>query len=402
MDDLDLMLLFFLYYIERKKNSRPVHSRYRKQYLQRLGSLQRRIRQRRIPRVSLQDASQSAWKTLFNSGNDQALITLTGLDFETFHWLLPKFCALYDSHSPFGDPDGSIIALPNFPINRGGRPRMMKGTDCLGICLAWTRTRGSSMVLQIIFGMTATSVSLYLRFGRRILIEALKGEPLAAIKVPSIESIRTYQAAIMEKHPALDGVWCCMDGLKLYLQQAGNATTQNNFYNGWTHDHYVTSVFVFCPDGTIPICCYNVPGTVHDSKVAEWGNIYPKLEQVYDSVGGKCAVDSAFSLKKYPFLVKSSQQDPAANNAADFIRGVALNKEATAMRQSAEWGMRALQSSFPRLKDRFIYEEYGERKIILKSMILLYNLRARLVGINQIRNTYMPALEVNANARYVL
>ena len=161
-------------------------------------------------------------------------------------------------------------------------------------------------------------------------------------------------------------------------------------------------MFVFCPNGTIPICCYNVPGTVHDSKVAEWGNIYLKLERVYDSVGGRCAVDSAFSLKKNPFLVKSSQQDPAANNAADFIRGVALNKEATAMRQSAEWGMRALQSSFPRLKDRFIYEEYGERRIILKSMILLYNLRARLVGINQIRNTYMPALEVNANARFVL
>jgi hypothetical protein len=118
-------------------------------------------------------------------------------------------------------------------------------------------------------------------------------------------------------------------------------------------------------------------------------------------VGGRCAVDSAFSLKKYPFLVKSNQDDPVANNAADCIRGISLNKEATAMRQSAEWGMRAIQSSFPRLKDRLIFEEYGERKIILKSMILLYNLRARLVGINQIKNTYMPALEVNVNTMYV-
>jgi hypothetical protein len=304
------------------------------------------MRQRRIPRVALQDVMQSAWKT----GSDQALITLTGLDFATFHWLLPKFCALYDSRSPFSDPDGSVIALPNFPIDRGGRPRMMKGADCLGLCLAWTRTRGSNMVLQIIFGMTATSVSLYLRFGQRILIEALKREPLAAIIVPSVESICTYQAAIREKHPALDGVWCCMDGLKLYLQQAGDATTQNKYYNGWTHDHYVTSMFVFCPDGTIPICCYNVPGAIHDSKVAELGNIYPKLEQVYDSVGGKCAVDSAFSHKKYPFLVKSSQQDPIANNAPDFIRCVSLNKEATAIRQSAKWGMRARIRRFPALR----------------------------------------------------
>jgi hypothetical protein len=71
------------------------------------------------------------------------------------------------------------------------------------------------------------------------------------------------------------------------------------------------------------------------------------------------------------------------------------------MRQSAEWGMRAIQSSFPRLKDRFIYEELGERKIILKMMILLYNVRARLVGIIQIKK-YMPALNVNANATYVV
>ena len=398
-----MMLLFFLYRKETKKNSFLVHSRYRKKFLKNLGSLQRRLRQRRIPRVSLQDASQSAWKTLFNSGNDQALITLTGLTFEVFNWLLPKFSELYDTHSPFGSADGLIIAIHNDAmINRGGRPRMMKAADCLGMCLAWTRTRGSSMVLQIIFGMTATSVSLYLRFGRRILVEVLKHEPLSAIRIPSIENIRTYQAVIREKHPALEGVWCCMDGLKLYLQQAGDATTQNNFYNGWTHDHYVTSVFVFCPDGTIPICCYNVPGSVHDSKVAELGDVFSKLGRVYDSVGGKCAVDSAFSLKKYPFLVKSSQQDPAANNVVEFARGVRMNREATAMRQSAEWGMRAIQSSFPRLKDRFIYEEFVERRIILKMMILLYNLRARLVGINQIKNTYMPALQVNVNALYVV
>jgi hypothetical protein len=41
-----------------------------------------------------------------------------------------------------------------------------------------------------------------------------------------------------------------MDGLELYLQQAGETSIQNNFYNGWTHDHYVIGVFVFCLDGT--------------------------------------------------------------------------------------------------------------------------------------------------------
>ena len=78
-----------------------------------------------------------------------------------------------------------------------------------------------------------------------------------------------------------------------------------------------------------------------------------------------------------------------------------ISQEATSMRQSAEWGVRAFKSSFPRLKDRIIYEESGERKRIMKSCILLYNLRARKVGINQILNTYMPSLKKDANRTFL-
>jgi hypothetical protein len=76
-----------------------------------------------------------------------------------------------------------------------------------------------------------------------------------------------------------------MDGLKLYLQASGNSEIQERFYNGWTHDHYVISVFCFCPNGTIPIAFFNVPGCVHDSQVAEFGKMYDKLEDVYRTTG---------------------------------------------------------------------------------------------------------------------
>jgi len=39
----------------------------------------------------------------------------------------------------------------------------------------------------------------------------------------------------------------------------------------------------------------------------------------------------------------------------------------------------------------------GERRIVMKMFVLLYNMRARMVGINQIQNTYMPHLLRNAN-----
>jgi hypothetical protein len=70
--------------------------------------------------------------------------------------------------------------------------------------------------------------------------------------------------------------------------------------------------------------------------------------------------------------------------------------------QTAEWGMCMIQTSFPWIKDQFVYKERGERRICLKMLILIYNMRARMVRINQIRNTYMNHLEQNANTHVSL
>jgi hypothetical protein len=109
------------------------------------------------------------------------------------------------------------------------------------------------------------------------------------------------------RHPLLNDCWGPMDGLKLYLQASGNLEIQERYYNGWTHDHYVTSVFCLCPDGTIPIAFFNVPGSINDSQVVEMGQIYGKLEKVYEKTGGKCCVDSAFSNADRQYLYKLCQ-----------------------------------------------------------------------------------------------
>jgi hypothetical protein len=70
------------------------------------------------------------------------------------------------------------------------------------------------------------------------------------------------------------------------------------------------------------------------------------------------------------------------------------------MRQAAEWGMRAIQSSFPRLKDMFVYEETSERRILMKMLCLLYNVRALTVGINQIKNVFTKQLDEDANNEF--
>eukprot|EP00957_Ditylum_brightwellii_P150807 11482706-Ditylum_brightwellii.AAC.1 len=78
-----------------------------------------------------------------------------------------------------------------------------------------------------------------------------------------------------------------MDGLKLYVKQSSDHVIQNAFYNSWKHDHYVTSVFLFTPDGMIRAMVINVPGCTHDSTAAEFGLIYKKLGWLYKNVESK-------------------------------------------------------------------------------------------------------------------
>jgi DDE superfamily endonuclease len=358
----------------------------------------RRMRSGKIQRASLQPIANSSFCRLFASGRDDALITLCGFDHTTFTSLLALFEPMFHQYSPFyTDESGRLLKKTS---QSRGRPRVVTPTIALGLVLAWTRTRGSSMVLQMIFGMTATLLSIWLRFGRRILVKVLQDQPEARVEMPNGAEIESFQKAINDKYPSLTNVWGSMDGLKLYLQQAGRkdgrGDVQNYFYNGWTHDHYVSNLFLFSPDGKIRKYFINAPGCWHDSTLANASGIYDDLDEIYHAHGGaQVVVDSAFSKDNRPSLVKSHQ------NIVDRFGNIRDHgsrfRDATSVRQMAEWGMRGLQGSFPRLKDRLLYEDRGERKIIIHLVVLLFNYRASTVGINQIQSSFMPHLVRSAN-----
>ena len=289
---------------EEEQSRRNRHSRYQKRFYHALLPEDRQLRQRRIPRVSLHDVHQSSWRRLYYSENDQALITLTGLDHATFHYLLQLFQPIFDKYTPFGG-DGDDIEKKS----SRGRKRTVIAFDILGLVLAWTRTRGSLLSLQLHFGLSMTNLSTYLRFGRRIVVEVLKNNPLSSIAIPSPAKVEEYKQLVREKYPALTDVWASMDGMKTPIQQANTTKQQAYFYNGWKHNHYVTSVFCFCPDGTIPIAYMNLPGSMHDSTIADWGQIYDKLENLFQTTGAVTCVDSAFRMKNVPYIIKSSQKN---------------------------------------------------------------------------------------------
>lgn len=133
---------------------------------------------------------------------------------------------------------------------------------------------------------------------------------------------------------------------------------------------------------------------MHDSTIASWGNIYSKLERCDEAHAAKCIVQSAFCRGSYPFLLKSWQDHLLlASNASEVVHF----RKSTSAWKGSEWRMRSLHESFPRLKDRMVYEERGERKWILVSVVRLFNLCSRLVGISQLLSTHMTEMGPEAN-----
>jgi len=71
--------------------------------------------------------------------------------------------------------------------------------------------------------------SLYIRFARRIVYRMLVGDAKARVKMPTPQEVEQFKQAFMKKHSLLTDIYCVADGLKLYLQQAGDCVIQNMF-----------------------------------------------------------------------------------------------------------------------------------------------------------------------------
>ncbi len=71
--------------------------------------------------------------------------------------------------------------------------------------------------------------------------------------------------------------------------------------------------------------------------------------------------------QQYAFLVKSSKTLTANLTNAQ----IQENVQATSLHQTAEWGMRALQGSFPWLKDKIAFTDNHTDCILFLSIIPL-------------------------------
>ena len=207
--------------------------------------------------------------------------------------------------------------------------------------------------------------------------------------MPTKEKVEQYIGAISSLYENLPNAGYVGDGLKILICKAGDQLKQSGFYNGWKCDHYITNLYVFGPDGTILAALLNCPGSMHDSELAGIGmpSIYAKIDNHYEEYGVVCVMDSAFAARTRPSIIKSVPRE-RIDLLAEGREQALMWDDALSVRQSAEWGMRALQGSMPRLKARWHYEERDERMVGLHLISFLHNYKANNMDLNQIRAVY--------------
>ena len=159
----DFFLLLFLH--RKMANSTAfVHSRYQKKFYNQLDIVNRRARIGHIPRFALTDPDISAISKLLYSRSDAAYIVTTGLDCTTFDLLLSKFKVLFNTYTPHDKVTGRIRKLKI----KVGKARLFTSKMCLACVLYHARSRGALLTVQLLFGQTKSTMSVWLRFGRKI------------------------------------------------------------------------------------------------------------------------------------------------------------------------------------------------------------------------------------------
>ena len=64
----------------------------------------------------------------------------------------------------------------------------------------------------------------------------------ASVRIPTPEKVDEYKQLVRNKHEFLTNVWCTMDGLKLTLEQSGDA----RFKRGFIMVGHMTIMFLRC------------------------------------------------------------------------------------------------------------------------------------------------------------
>jgi len=282
--------------------------------------------------------------------------------------------------------------------HNGRRPRQYARADALGVALHWLCSRGEERLLCPIFGLPSSTLNRIKGKAITALDQALGSMHRARIAWPSSQEIKQFCGLVAAREPRLPNVFGFVDGLFLPIRKPTDPKDDPAYYNGMSKMHGIANVLAYSPDGCIMFASYNNPGCWHDAACSEvlFRVLHEKTPRGYSIVADSAFPSSKLMATRILTPLKASSRLP---DDADARRdAIARHNVVTSLRQAAEWGMRSVQASFPRIKlpDGLPADKH-KRARILFIIFRLFNFRVRVVGVNQIRTVFHPQWHVPAS-----
>ncbi|KAJ7735880.1 hypothetical protein DFH07DRAFT_870725 [Mycena maculata] len=256
----------------------------------------------------------TVWQILHRSHNDRVYITAMGFDVGTFNKILGAGFDFAWNTTPIPRED----ALGTGKTRPGARSFDTLGA--LGLLLHYLNSTMREISLQQVFASIPSTISQYITFGLKLLLQTLHQMPECSIRWPKNEEFSEYNQLIIACHPLLTCAFVSLDRLNLGCQTSDDEEIENATYNGWLCEHYVGSVLAFSPKGNIIAAKLNAPGSWHDSRITQ--DIYEKL---------RTRTPDGF------YLMRGTMDE--------IEERLAFDRELLSHRQTAEGGMRGVSSS---------------------------------------------------------
>ncbi|KZV59014.1 hypothetical protein PENSPDRAFT_695526 [Peniophora sp. CONT] len=205
---------------------------------------------------------ETTWTRMYDNRSDSAFITTMGVNVKTFHLILNGVFAQYWNTTPIPCPDTSTTGPP--------RPHRcsLDAVGALGLALHYLCSTAYEISLQQMFALIPATTSCYILFSLAILLKTLRGMEHGHISWPVGEQFEQYAEVVRKRHGLLYGAFGSVDGLNLACQVSADLKIENACFNGWLHNHYISSVIVFNALGMIIWAKLNCPGSWHDSRIA--------------------------------------------------------------------------------------------------------------------------------------
>jgi hypothetical protein len=328
----------------------------------------------KLCRAALQQPRFSSWRHLYEHADDNSFLHITGFSREAFE-------ALHNQLFPEGER-----LRP-----RRGRPRSLCTRDRVGLALMYLGSKTSEKILCLVFGIVPSVLSKEISTMMYLIVRRLKRNEMARVKFPHADEMAQLAAMVAAREPLVRNVIGFVDGLSLPVECAANEEAQRVDYTAYKHDTVCGNVFAFSPLGKVIYACINYPGSWHDSHIANG-----LIQYVLAHIGPYAlCVDQGFPREGDLYQVfvgpySRRRVERLAPELAQYLLPMA--NAYVSLRQASEWGMRALQGTFPRLKSR-LTSDRSKRHAIITAAVLLHNFRTEFVGLNQIAQVFDPEYE---------